>query len=125
MPIEPRTYPILEKKTGSFRAQITDQDGVTPLPLATLATLTLTLYVIKGDGTISYVNGRNAQNVLNANNVVVSATGLITWTIQTADTTLVEALAFERHIALFQWTWGLGAGAREVVLVVQHVTTLS
>lgn len=122
MPIEPRTFDILEATTGSYTGQIVGNDGITPLPLATLSTLVLSLYVVKGDGTIAYVNGRNAQNILNANNVVVSAGGLLTWTVQTADTTFVEAaLPFERHIGVFQWTWPGGTGKHEIVLVVQNL----
>lgn len=121
MSIDPRTFDILEAVTGQYTATIVGNDGVTPLPLATLTTLVLSLYVVKADGTIAYVNGRNGQNVLNANNVAVDANGFLTWTIQTADTTLVEALPFERHIAVFKWTWPAGTGKHEVVLVVQDL----
>jgi hypothetical protein len=120
--IAPRVFSILEGSSGSFTARIVGNDGVTALPAASLVTLTLTLYVIKADGTIAYVNTRNAQNVLNLNNVIVDALGLLTWAIQPADTALVEAIAFERHIALFEWTWSGGAGKREIVLVVQNLT---
>lgn len=121
MPIEIRDFPVYEATTAIYTAQIVGNDGVTPLPLATLSALTLSLYVIKGDGTIAYVNGRNAQNVLNANNVTVDANGLISWTVQTADTTLVEALPFERHIAVFQWTWPSGTGKHQIALIVQNL----
>lgn len=121
MPIEPRTFDILEQSTGQYTATIVGNDGVTALPAATLLSLALTLYVIKTDGTIGYVNSRNAQNVLNLNNVTVNSAGLITWAIQAGDTTLVEALPFERHIALFEWTWANGAGKHEMVLVVQNL----
>ena len=116
---DPQIFPIEEKETGSYTATIVGNDGVTPLPGATLSTLTLTLYVIKQDGTDQVI--RNAQNVLNANNVTVNAGGLLTWTVQVADTTLVEAIPFERHIALFQWTWPTGAGKHEVVLLVRNL----
>lgn len=122
MPIEPRTFDILEQSTGQYTATIVGNDGVTPLPVATLLTLTLTLYVVKTDGTIGYVNSRNAQNVLNLNNVTVNSAGLLTWLIQVGDSTLIEALPFERHIALFEWTWANGAGKHEIVLVVQGLT---
>lgn len=117
----PLSFPIDEKTSGQYTATIVGNDGVTALPAATLATLVLTLYVIKADGTDGIVNGRNAQNVLNANNVTVSAGGLLTWVVQVADTTLVEDIPFERHIALFEWTWAAGAGKREVILVVRNL----
>jgi hypothetical protein len=49
------------------------------------------------------------------------------WVIQPSDTTLVDpSLPFERHIALFTYTWirsggGIGLGRREVVLNVQNL----
>jgi hypothetical protein len=122
MPIEPRTFDILEQETGSYSAIFTGNDGVTPLPLATIQTAVLTLYAILTNGTVQIINSRNAQNILNANNVVVDANGRLTWTIQVADTTLQEVLPFERHVALFEWTWPQGAGKHEIVLVVQNLT---
>lgn len=122
MPLTPREFPLLQNSTGTYTATITGNDGVTPLPLIDLLTLTLTLYVIKGDGTIAYVNSRNAQDILNANNVTVSALGVLVWAIQTADTGLIEALAFERHIALFEWTATGVVGKHEIVLIVQDLT---
>lgn len=117
----PLSFLLNEKSTGIYTATIVGNDGVTPLPAATLLTLTLTLYVIKADGTAQTI--RNAQNVLNANNVTVDAAGLLTWSIQVADTTLVVAtVPFERHVALFQWTWASGAGKHEVVLSVKNLS---
>ena len=120
---QPQVYTVRELTTPKYTATITDDDGVA-LPAASLTTLVLTLYVVKSDGTIGYVNSRNAQNVLNANNVTVSAAGAVVWSVQTADTTLIESLPFERHIALFEWTWSAGAkaGKHEVVLNVQNLT---
>lgn len=115
----PRTFDIDEQETGRYTATIVGNDGVTPLPGPTLTTLVLTLYVIKADGSDSLI--RTLQNVLNANNVTVSAGGLLVWTIQVADTTLVEDIAFERHIALFEWTWPGGSGKHEVVIVVRNL----
>lgn len=119
MPIDPSTYPILEQATGEYAATFVANDGATVLTASALLTLTLTLYVVKQDGTTAYVNSRNAQTVLNANNVTVSGAGRMVWSIQAADTTLVEAVPFERHIALFEWTWANGQGKKEVILVVQ------
>lgn len=120
VPIIPQ-FPINELSTGSYTAVIVGNDGVTPLPAVTLATLTLTLYVIKGDGTQAVVNGRNVQNVLNQNNVTVDANGNLTWAIQVADTTLVETIPFEIHRAVFAWTWASGAGNHEVWLVTRQL----
>lgn len=121
----PLTFDIDEQATGQYTATITGNDGVTPLPGATLTTLTLTLYVIKADGTDQIVNTRDRQNVLNQHNVAVNANGLVTWSVQVADTTLVEALPYERHFALFEWTWPGGAGKHDVILNVRHLHRVS
>lgn len=123
---EPTTVDVLEQTTPRYTAVITDQLG-NPLPAASLTTLTLTLYVIKSDGTIAYVNSRNNQNVLNANNVTVDSNGNLVWSLVVADTTLVEVLPVERHIALWTWTWSTGAGRghHEVWFAVTHLGTVS
>src|SRR3972149_6046041 len=118
---DPQTFHVNEKSTAQYTATIVANDGVTPLASATLTGLVLTLYVIKQDGTEGIVNSRDAQNVLNANNVTVSVGGLLTWIVQVADTTLVEAIPFERHIALFEWAWPSGAGKHDVVVRVRHL----
>lgn len=117
--LDPPSWLVAEKSTATYTATIVGNDGVTPIPAASLLTLLLTLYVTKADGTDSLI--RDHQNVLNANNVTVSAGGVLTWAIQTADTTLIEALTFERHVALFEWTWASGAGKKEIVLVVRNL----
>lgn len=116
---EPSTVDCLEGETPRYTATLTDEDLV-PLPAASLTTFQLTLYVVKVDGTIGYINGRNAQNVLNANNVTVSAQGVVVWSMQVLDTTLQETVPFERHIALWEWYWGSGrAGKHELVITVK------
>lgn len=122
---EPSTVDVLEQTTPVYSATLTDEDG-NPLPGATLATLTLTLYVVKSDGTLTYLNSRQRQNVLNLNGVTVGADGLVTWPLAVADTTLVEVLAFERHIALWEWTWPTNkSGKHEIVFTVKHLGTVS
>jgi hypothetical protein len=130
----PTVIEVLEQSSDVYWGTIVDDEGNT-LAGNVLNTLTLTLYVVKADGTIGYVNSRNAQNVLNANNVLAYAalqtradgfTFNLKWAIQPADTTLVESLIFERHIALFEWTWphpagGQGQGKHEVILNVKNL----
>lgn len=124
---DPPTYPIDERESGTYSATIVGNDGVTPLPGSTLSTLTLTLYVIKQDGTEEVVNGRNQQNVLNANNVTVSEAGALVWSVRPLDTIIVESfLPVERHIALFEWTWPTGnAGKHEFVAAVRNLRRVS
>lgn len=120
----PQVFEVLEQTTPRYTAQILDDTGVA-LPAASLSTLTLSLYTLDSTGTAVYI--RNAQNVLNANNVTVDTNGNIVWSVQVADTTLANtALDFERHIALWTWTWsgGLKTGRHEVILNVKNVTTI-
>ena len=120
---DPNAFEIAEKETGRYTAILTGNDGVTPLSSAVLLTLTLTLYVTKADGTDTKI--RDHQSVLNANNVTVGTDGAVVWIIQVTDTTLVELIPFERHVALFEWTWAGGAGKHEVVLVVRNLRQVS
>lgn len=117
---DPLTFAINELSTGKYTAVIVGNDGVTPLPALTLSTLTLTLYAETSTGQ-QVVNGRNIQNVLNANNVTVDSNGNLTWNIQVGDTTLIESIAFEIHRAVFAWTWASGAGNHEVWLNVRRL----
>jgi hypothetical protein len=43
--------------------------------------------------------------------------------VQILDTTLIEDLPFERHIAVWQWPWAAGAksGKHEVILNIQNL----
>lgn len=125
------TFQINEQESGRFTALITGDDEQ-PLPGSTLATLRLTLYVIKQDGTDQILNSRNQQNVLGVNDVVVYDTPQtdpdgnlynLLWNVRSADTVIVEnALGWERHIALFEWTAPSGVvGNMEIVLNVRNL----
>ena len=115
---------ILEKTTRVYTATVEDEAGVA-IPGTSLTTLVLTLYSLH-TGTV--INSRNAQNVLNANNVTVDANGLLTWTMQPADNQILDnALTSERHTALFEFTYSSGAksGKHEVVFVVDNLTKVT
>lgn len=52
------------------------------------------------------INARARQNALDANAVSVSSTGVITWTMQPADTVILDrSLAPERHLAHFAFVY--------------------
>lgn len=91
------------QSSGDFTGTLKDAAG-TAIPLANIVSCTLTL-TNAADGSI--VNSRNAQNVLNANNVTInSTTGALRWLIQPADLTLVDSsVPVEEHIATFKWTY--------------------
>ncbi len=121
------TFEVIERSTAVYTATLKDETD-TVIPSASLTTLTLTLYDA-ANGTI--INSRNGQNVLNANNVTIHATsGLLTWTMQPADNVIVWPKAsgqFEKHIALFRWTWSSGAkaGSHEVEIRVRQRTKIA
>jgi len=101
---------LLEATTGLLTFLLVDSVGE-GVPVSMLTTLTLTYYdVISG----TIVNSRNAQNVLNANDVSVTTAGspavtTIEWQIQPADTAMVDPeLALEYRVAQFRWTWDSG-----------------
>lgn len=129
---DPFAFAIDEQESGSYLATITDDLG-NVLPGSSLLTLRLTLYVINSSGVLVIVNDRNHEDALNVNEVTVydtlqtlsdGRTYNLRWRIQPADTTMVENLPFERHLALFEWTWASGAGKHEFVLVVKNLTAV-
>lgn len=111
--------PINEQATGLYTAVLVGNDGLTPIPAASLLTLTLTLYVTTTSGTDTLI--RDHQNVLNTNNVTIDSSGNLAWSVQVADTTLVEDVPFEPHVALFEWTTASVSGNHEVVLLVRNL----
>jgi hypothetical protein len=97
---------VRERSTGTYTATLQDEAEVV-IPSASLTTLTLSVYDVR-TGTV--LNNRNNQNVLNANNVTVHATsGLLTWSVQSADNAMVSTRSVESHIAVFEYTWASGA----------------
>ncbi len=121
-------FDVLEQSTPRYTATILD-DSEQPIGAGSLATLLLTLYVVRADGSYEYLNSRNDQDILNANNVTVDANGVLVWAVQIADTTLVEpALPFERHCALFEWTWLSGgstrSGKKKIILNVKNLAVV-
>lgn len=96
-----------ENATAEYTATLKDKAGAV-IPAADLTSLTLTLY-LQSDSS-NKINSRNAQDVLNTNNVTVSAGGVLVWSIQKADNIVVDQdLDKELHIGLFQYAWNSGA----------------
>jgi|SRR6185369_7639767 len=98
---------INERTTGIYTATLEDESGV-PIPLSSISALELWLYNVK---TNVIINGRGVmggagQDVKNTNNVTIHATsGLLTWSIQTADNVIVQDfLTSEEHRAVFRAT---------------------
>ena len=110
-----------EKTIAKYKATITDEDNAA-IAVASLSTITLTLYDVE-TGTI--INSRNAQDVKNTNNVTVDSAGLLTWTIQSADNEIIgtrrRAGQYEKHVALFEYTWSSKASKHELILEIRQL----
>jgi hypothetical protein len=117
------TLHVQEQTSGTYFAQLTGEDGVTPIPGTLLTSLLLSLYSINQQDNILILAHRDRQNVLlPSSGVVVSPGGLIKWTYTVADTTLSDpTIPFERHIGLFEYGWLGGSGKIEVILVVHNL----
>ena len=64
---------------------------------------------------------------LRDNNVTISNVGLLLWTLQPADTAILDvSKQVEERIALFEWSWAVGAkqSNHEVKIHVQNVTKI-
>lgn len=126
--LTPNERRVNELTTAEYTATITDEDGETPIPLADLSTVTLTLY---DEASGSIINSRDDTNVKNTGPVTIHATsGLLTWTMAPADNPIVGSVAVggvEKHIALFEWTWDSGnkAGKHEVLIEVVNLGKVS
>ena len=111
---------IAEKSTPDLTATVKDEDGNT-IAGSSLVTLTLTLYN-KSTGAI--INSRDAQNVLNTNQVTVDGSGLLTFAMLALDTVIVDATlatgSLETHVALFTYTWLDGAVTKTGRHLVEH-----
>lgn len=116
------TFQVTERTVAQYSGKLIDEKQA-PVPAATLTSLTLSLYDrITG----TYINSRNLQNVLNANNVTVDTTGNIVWQIQPGDNIILDdSLLTETHIALFEAIWPNGRVDHEVELVVRNIKTVS
>lgn len=100
-PPDSKSGPHPEHTTGTLTTTIKDNAGVA-IPAASLTTLKLTLY---NEYTLTVINDRDHQNILNANNVTVDANGLLTWSIQELDRVIEDdTKTQELHRALFEWT---------------------
>lgn len=126
----PLELEINERSTFVYTAILKDEDG-NPVELAAIDSLTLTI-IEEESGDV--VNSRNAQDVLNNNNVTLHAsTGLLTWNVQVLDTAIVNTEtpygSFETHIATFTIAWTDGAEEkqmhREIFLKVKNLRSVA
>lgn len=113
---------IQEKTTAQLKATLVNENSLA-IPGSSLLTLTLTLYSIADTG-FPLVAARNAQNVLNTNDVAVNEAGELTWDMTVADTVILNgALTSEVHRAVFEWTYLAGAITKTGRHAVDHRIT--
>lgn len=111
-------FEVLEGTTPQYSCSIVDENG-DAVAAASLDTLTITLFNVRSRVVI---NSRDRQNALNANNVEVTAGGLLTWNIQPADLVVASGDLISKLQAVFEWTWGDGkSGWHELTLNVEAV----
>lgn len=94
----------VEQKSGTYTAALRDENGA-PVSSNVLTSFLLTLYD-NSTSAHTIINGRNGQNVLNANQVTVDLNGTVTWVWLPADMPIINPnRVAEDHIALFEAKW--------------------
>ena len=121
-----QTFYIEEKTSRRLVFVLKDEDDIN-ISLAALNSLQLTLYNkvdIKSDTYhLATINHRWNQNILNANNVVVSSTGTVTWSMQPNDSQILDSnKSQEHHIAIFKWRFDTSkVGLEKINLFIENV----
>jgi len=101
----PYLIEVTEGQTCIYTASLQNENGAA-VGSATLSGARLTYYSVN---TGAIINGRSSQNILNANNVTISAGGTLAWKLQEADVRIVDAPiadgAVIAHRAVFVFEW--------------------
>ena len=105
------TFNVQERNSYNLSFQLADEDGE-DIALSSLTTLTLTLYYTNprletsDSNHLATINNRYSQDVKNTNNVTVSSTGAVVWSVLPADSAKLDSTtSAETHVALFTWTY--------------------
>lgn len=129
------SFEVDEETTHQVLASIVDRDG-DAIPASSLVTLVATLkegtYTTVGGNSVfvpgATVNSRDNQDILNTNNVTVDANGLLTWSVQTVDTEIVNedtAIgARENHLMTITATTASDQVHLEVLLKVRNLSNV-
>lgn len=126
---------VNEGSSKIIEFDILDENGsIVPAANITVATLTLydrETYQPGASPSVGIINGRDAQNVLNGNNVVIADSGspankLVTWTMQPEDNPIVTPRRqIERHRAEFHIEFSTGEFNGEVEIEVMNLRKAS
>ena len=120
---------VPEQTTLLITGTVKDELGVA-IPLASIGTLTLTLYAPEVTGQ-PIINSVNAVDVKNdgVRGVVHATSGAVTLTLLPADGAIQDVTKeIEIHRALLHWTYGAGsskAGRHEIDLLVRNLNKVS
>lgn len=110
-----------EKTTSVYSCSLLDLDDAL-VPGTALTALYLTLRDML---TGRVINSRFRQNALNANNVTVSASGLLEFILQPADNIIINpALDVEVHVATFEAVWSTGRVTDDVGVPVRNLRSI-
>lgn len=115
---------VPEKSTLRITGRLQDENNVA-IGVSALTTLTLTLF---DKASASIVNSRSASDIKNANGGTVDANGNFTLVLGPLDGTIIDSgQPYERHVALFEWTYGGGSkqGRHEVEWIVRNLSKVS
>lgn len=96
--------PAVERQSGVYTARLVDEN-LAGVGSTILTSFTLTLYD-RSTAQRTIINSRNAQDILNANQVTLDAAGNLQWTWLPADQAFVNPNRdTEEHVALFTAKW--------------------
>lgn len=123
-----KTFNVNQNNSYILSFNLVDEDSVA-IAKANIGTLILSYYYENANITtadkyhLATINNRSSQDVKDANNVVLSSTGTVTWTVLPADTVKLHAASGEeRHIAIFTWFYTTGKqNSVEIVFNVRKV----
>jgi len=117
---------VNEASTQTVEFDILDENDA-GVPAASLTSATLTLYDmdmadLASSPRTGILNARDAQDVLNTNDVAINASGHVVWTMQALDNVIVTARRqLERHRAAFDFVWPTGAFRFDVEIEVVNM----
>jgi len=96
------TTPVAAGTSSSLQLQLTGQHDE-ELADADLDTVTLTLLDRK---TRTVINGRDEEDVYNANGGAVDSSALLMVDLLPEDNSMLGSGYREEHVAILRWTWG-------------------
>jgi hypothetical protein len=121
-----RIFDVNERARGDYSFEIRDRNGIA-VPGSVVTSARLSVYLTSEvPANLKFVNGRNAQNVLQTNNVTISETGVVKWDIQSGDMAIIinNSAQYDPRIAVFEITWPQGLILHEVAFNVRNVPNI-